>query len=329
MSDVTPRISAIIPIFGKAGDLPRLLDHLNRQTLKPYEVILVDASPHPLADPPPGTRLIKNPEDRGLGHDLNTGAKVATGDYLLIIQQDCLPENEHTLEELYRAMTPDRVAVACTVTLPREIWDQYNFWGKVLMARWVGDVQQGISDKFDLYRKDVFLKIGGYDAEHFSAGGQDMDLYMRMSQQGEVYISPTRILHLHNQSRKTGCRDLFGKQVQLAESFGALWRKWGFRLRRAPYAGRWTHHLAKYLYPLLLLLPFWPIPVGLALLVLTNLIHPEAWRIRSPKTLLLLVLNPFIWLAGLIGTIRGLLFGRQYFSPDKKFAAVGTPPLGK
>ena len=315
--DPPPKISAILPVFGNMGDVNRLLDQLNRQTLKPHEIIVVDSSPKPLENPPPGVLYLKNPQDIGLGADINFGAQSASGDYLLIVQQDCLPGNDRAIEELFSALTPTRVAVACTVTLPLEIWERYNFWGKILMARWVGDVKQGISDKFDLIRAEVFRKIGGYDINRFSAGGQDQDIYMRLSQEGEVYISTTRVLHLHNQSKKTSWKELFTKTFQLAESFGALFRKWGFQLRRAPYSGNWSHHLAKYLYPLLIVLPFAPKTIGLTLLVLTNFTNVEAWRVKSPKTLIMLFLNPLLFLAGAAGTARGLLSGRQRFSQDR------------
>jgi GT2 family glycosyltransferase len=325
LKQATPRISAIVPIFGKAGDLPRLLEHLRRQTLPPHEILVVDSSPRPLENPPPGVKFIKNPRNVGLGHDLNLGAQHATGDFLLMVQQDCLPSSEDTLRELYEALMakPERVGVACTVTLPPEVWERYNFWGKVLMARWVGDVAQGVSDKFDLFKRNAFFQVGGYDAQRFMQGGQDMDLCLRLNRTGEVFVSPTRVLHLHNQSRATSWKELLTKQYQSAESFGALLRKWGLGLRRAPYAGRWTHHLAKYMYPLLVLLPFWPLPTAVALLVLSNLIHPEAFRVKSPKIALLIVLNPIIWLAGFAGTVRGLLTGRQNYSQDNPAALIG------
>ncbi|MGI8967459.1 MAG: glycosyltransferase family 2 protein [Limisphaerales bacterium] len=313
----SPKITAIIPIFGSSGDLGRLIENLNRQTLKPSEIIVVDSSPKSLDNPPVGVRYFKNPNDIGLGGDINFGAQFAGGDFLLIVQQDCLPESDCTIEKLFEALTPDRVAATCTVNLPREIWERYNFWGKILMSRWIGDVQQGVSDKFDLMRTKIFRKINGYDTVRFTAGGQDMDLYMRLSQQGKVYIHSARVLHLHNQSKKTSGKEVFTKHFQLAESFGALFRKWGLQLRRAPYAGHWSHHLAKYLYPLLIVFPLAPKTVGAGLLILTNLTNLHVWRVKSPKTLIMLFLNPLLFLVGAIGTARGLLYGRQRFSQDK------------
>ncbi len=135
MGEAPPRISVIIPIYGNAGDLTRLIEALNAQTLKPHEIILVDSSPKPIDQPPPGTRLVKNPVDIALSWDYNLGAKEATGDYVLNMQQDCVPENPRALEEMFRQLTevPGRVSVVAVVTLPKENFEQYNFWGKVLM----------------------------------------------------------------------------------------------------------------------------------------------------------------------------------------------------
>ena len=306
-----PKISVIIPIYGNSGNIGRLIGQLRDQTLKPHEIILVDSSPDPLAIPPLGARHLKNPKDIALSWDYNFGARHAEGDYLLNMQQDCLPENEHAIEEVFEALIPGRVAVAATVTLPAQSWTNCNFWGQALMARWVGDVRQGISGKFDLIRTEVFRRINGYDTKNFSFAGEDMDLCIRLSEQGEVAVASTKVIHLHNQSQKTRCRDLFKKHFQLAESFGALFRKWGFKLAQIPYATNYSHHLAKYLYLLLpfsLLFPKYFIPF---LLVATNFTNREVWRIQSPKKYLFLVLNPVLFLTGLVGTLKGLLTGKQ------------------
>jgi rhamnosyltransferase len=312
-----PKISVIIPIYGNTGNIDRLVEQLRDQTLRPHEIILVDSSPNPLATPPPGVRHLKNSNDIALSWDYNHGARHAEGDYLLNMQQDCLPGSERAIEELFEALLPDRVAATATVTLPVDNWMRYNFWGQALMARWVGDVKQGISGKFDLIRKEVFRRISGYDTENFSFAGEDMDLYIRLSQQGEVFVAPTKVIHLHNQSQETRCRDLFKKHYQLAESFGALFRKWGFKLAQAPYATNHSHHLAKYLY---LLLPFgvlFPIYVVPVLLLLSNFTNLEVWRIRSAKRFTFLLINPALFLVGAAGTLKGFITGIQRYSVNK------------
>lgn len=312
-----PKISVIIPVFGKSGNLGRLVQKLNEQTLKPHETILVDSGPAELGQIPPGVRYLHNPVDPGLSGDYNHGAKDATGDYLLLMQQDCVPGKDTDLETNLRLFTSARIAVTSSVTLPKDNWDRYNFWGQALMARWAGTFKQGISGKFDLIRADVFRKIGGYDTETFSFAGEDMDLCLRLSEYGEVFVAPTQVIHLHNQSQKTRCLDLFKKHYQLAESFGALVRKWGFKLRRIPYASYFSHHFAKCLYPLVplcLLFPKYFIPIFFILANFTNL---EVWRIRSPRKFLFLALNPALFLVGLVGTLKGFLTGKQRYSVNK------------
>jgi len=317
----TPKISAVIPIYGNVGDLDRLIAALNGQTLKPWEIIVVDSSPKALDKIPKGdnVKYVKNPNDVALSWDYNLGLKENTGDYQLDLQQDCLPEDPQALERLFRHLDqPGRVAAVALVTLPERIYDKYNFWGKVLMARWIGRVHQGISGKFDLIRKDVFLKIGGYNTGSFSFAGEDMDLFMRLSQEGQVIVAPdVEIIHYHQQSLKTGWIHLFKKHYQVAESFGALFRRWGGRLRIIPYTTHWTHHLAKYLYPAVLLIPFWPRTAAAALFVLTQFTNVESWRVKSWKTPLLLIVNPLLFIVGLWGTIVGFITGKQRYSQNK------------
>lgn len=318
-----PKISVVIPIYGNVGDLPRLIDTLNHQTLKPYEIIVVDSNPKPLSEIPKGenVKYIKNPVDIALSWDYNCGLKNNTGDFQLNMQQDCRPEDPTALERLYNYLMakPDRVAAVALVTLPEENFKKYNFWGQVLMARWVGRLHQGISGKFDLIRKDVFLKIGGYNTTHFRFAGEDMDLNMRLSEQGEVFVAPDiEIIHYHHQSLKTGCIHLFKKHYQVAESFGALFRIWGFKLWRIPYTSHWTHHLAKYFYLIIFLIPFFPITALIAIFVLSQFTNVESWKLGGFKEkLMLLGVNPCLFLAGFAATALGFITGRQRYSQNK------------
>ena len=311
------RVSVIIPIYGNLGDLDRLLAAWRRQTVQPHEIILVDSSPISQVTPPPGVKYVRNPTDVALSWDYNLGAKAATGEFILNMQQDCVPEDPRALEKELACMTPGRVAVVPLVTLPEASWRQYNFWGQVMMARWVGRVRQGICGKFDLIRREVFQRIGGYDTTRFSFAGEDMDLYMRLSEQGEVFVSDAEIIHYHSQKRPLTFRAMLTKHYQLAESFGALFRRWGFKLRRIPYSGHWTHHLAKYLYLLLPLLAVAPLPTVVALLVLTQFTHVESWRVGGWKLPVLLLVNPVLFLTGFCGTVVGFVTGRQRYSQNK------------
>jgi hypothetical protein len=231
------------------------------------------------------------------------------------MQQDCVPEDARALEKLFAQLTPARVAAVAVVTLPAEYFARYNFWAQVLMARWVGTVRQGISGKFDLHRREIFLgRLGGYHRTQFLQGGEDMDLFLRLSACGEVFISEVEIVHYHPMSPRTTWLDVLKKNTRLAGTFGELFRVWGASLRKNPYAGHWYHHLAKYLYtlvPLWLLSPLvsWKLTafLGLVIFVGSNLCELAPWKIKSWQRVWLLLFNPGSFLACFVATGLGFL----------------------
>jgi glycosyltransferase involved in cell wall biosynthesis len=312
--EARPKISVVVPIFGNAGDLPKLVAALQAQTLPPHEIILVDPSPRPLAAAPAGTMLLRNPQNLSLNSDYNLGASRATGDFILNMQQDCVPEDSRALEKMFTQLTPGRVTVVAQVTLPTEYFARYNFWAQVLMARWVGAVRQGVSGKFDLHRREIWDAIGGYNRTRFHRGGEDMDAFLRLSAHGEVFISDVECVHYHPMSPRTTWLDVLRKNTRLAGTFGELFRVWGASLRKNPYAGHWYHHLAKYLY---VLVPFWLLSslvswklaafLGALIFVGSNLCELAPWKIKSWQRVWLLLFNPVSFLACCVATGFGFL----------------------
>jgi hypothetical protein len=203
------------------------------------------------------------------------------------------------------------------VKLPAEFFHGYNFWARVLLARWVGTVRQGVSGKFDLHRREIFWeRLGGYHRTRFHRGGEDMDLFLRLSEQGEVFLSDATIAHFHPMSPRTSWLDVLRKSTRLAGTFGELFRVWGAGLRKNPYAGHWYHHLAKYLYvlvPFLILSPLvsWKLTalLGAVIFVGSNLCELAPWKIKSWQRGWLLLFNPVSFLACFVAT--GLGFLRQ------------------
>jgi len=315
----TPSVSVIIPICGGADELGPLLRALKEQTAPPTEVIIVDndARPQPPEPMPAALRYVHNTGRGSISDNYNLGLKHATGELVLLTQQDCLPASSSSLETLIAEFLRDDHTVAATalVTLPEAIFRTYGFWGRVLMAKWVGTTRQGISGKLDMVRRDVFLRIGGYDGERFRFAGEDVDLCVRLQAQGQVVVTNAEVIHHHNQNHETTAAHVWRKHFAYAEGFGACLRRHGTKVARVPYAQRWTHHLNKFLYPVLLLFPWFPISVGAILLVMTNVAQFQSFRAGSVRLLFLLVFNPLCFLAGLAGTLVGFLGGKQTLRP--------------
>ena len=90
------RYSLIIPVFNRPDEVSELLQSLTTQRLMPHEVIIVeDGSSLPCAEVAcrfanqlPIRYLTKT--NGGPGPARNYGAAHATGDYLIILDSDCL-----------------------------------------------------------------------------------------------------------------------------------------------------------------------------------------------------------------------------------------------
>lgn len=327
------RISVVIPICGGADRLSPLVDALNGQTLVPHEIIVVDNAAKAADVLPAGVKYLHNQGNRTLSGNYNLGVARATGELVLLTQQDCWPADNRTLARLlaefngnnFEAVThrPENldgkrhpvVAATALVTLPEEVFQAYGFWGKVLMAKWVGTTQQGISGKFDLVRRDIFDSIGGYDIEHFRFAGEDIDLCVRLTEKGRVIVTDAEVIHHHHQGNETSAYYVWGKHYMNAEGFGVGLRRHGLKIARVPYARRWAHHLNKFFYPVLLAVPFYPLACLALLVVVTNVAQFQSFRAGTRRLPLLLLFNPILFLTGFAGTLIGLLRGRQVFRP--------------
>jgi glycosyltransferase involved in cell wall biosynthesis len=315
--DARPTISAIIPVFGHEAGIIPLVAKLKKQTIPPSEIILVDSSPSSWT-PPEGTVYIKLEKNLGESVDYNEGVNRASGEYLLFLQQDSYPENENGIETLLQHMDDQTVAVTSMVHLSKELFDGYDFWGKVLMLRWVGDVKQGVSNKFDLFRRKTFLEVGKYDSDHFRTTGHDIDLCIRLAGKGLVKTISYRAIHYHHQNTKTSVNYVIKKHYNHAMSGGVLIRRWGFKVVKAPYTKEVNQHKTKFLFLLVFALPFYPLWTLIAFFIGSQLVLIENWRIPGKEKWLLLFFHPILILAEALGTLKGFFKGIQSYSINAK-----------
>ena len=98
------RISVIIPTKDAGKILYRLLTSLINQSLKPDQLIIIDSSSKDntvkIASEFKADIIQIKEEEFDHGRTRNLGASVATGDILIFMTQDAIPENEKTLESL-------------------------------------------------------------------------------------------------------------------------------------------------------------------------------------------------------------------------------------
>ena len=193
------KYSFIIPVYNRPDEVDELLDSLTRQTLQDFEVIIVeDGSSVPCKDiTDKYTSLLNihyfNKPNSGPGQTRNYGVDRANGEYMLILDSDCiLPETylEEVEKELERREAdafggPDRAHESFTDVQKAINYAMTSFFT-------TGGIRGGKKKMDKFYprsfnmgvRKDVYQVLGGFSKMRF---GEDIDFSIRIFKGGYRY----------------------------------------------------------------------------------------------------------------------------------------------
>ncbi len=190
------RFSVVVPVFNRPDEVNELLESLTKQTLKDFEVIIVeDGSSIPCKDvcSKYNDRLhiiYIYKENSGPGQSRNCGAERASGDFLLILDSDVvLPTGymQAMADELDREDAdafggPDRSHPSFTSVQKAISYSMTSFFT-------TGGIRGG-KKKLDKFyprsfnmgiRKSVYQKLGGFSKMRF---GEDIDFSIRIFKGG-------------------------------------------------------------------------------------------------------------------------------------------------
>lgn len=184
MTQKNPDISVIIPAFNRAHTLPRALDSLLAQTLKPKEIIVIDDGSTDdtkavLADYP-GLCIIEQ-ANCGVSAARNVGVEKASGEWLAFLDSDdeWLPKK---LEKQWVAICNDDKLICHT----EEIWirngkrvnpmKKHQKYGGWIYEKCLPLCV--ISPSSVIIHKSVFADIGVFDEELDVC--EDYDLWLRI-----------------------------------------------------------------------------------------------------------------------------------------------------
>lgn len=200
------RVSVIIPAYNAEKTIGRCLHALmNQDYPEKYEVIVVDDGS--TEDTPNIVKKFKahlvTQENSGPAAARNRGAAEAGGDVLLFTDSDCEPQenwisemikpfrNHHEIvgvKGAYRSRQKEIVARFIQL----EYEDKYSFMRRDRYIDFIDTYSAG-------FRKDVFLKMDGYDTEFPVACAEDIELSYRISNKGyKMFFNPDAIVfHMH------------------------------------------------------------------------------------------------------------------------------------
>jgi GT2 family glycosyltransferase len=194
-------ISAVIPTFRGRQRLERNLAGVlasQRASGDAWEIIVVDDGGGGLGGLPADVRLVTLPENRGYGPAVNAGAAAATGDLLLILNDDVALE-ESTVRVLRRHFPdPTLFAVAPAILSPLSAcgdeggkagsWDAGVLEVREAPSSTTHPTLYPVGCCF-LCPRALFLALGGYDDLYSPFFWEDVDLGYRAWRRG------LRVLH--------------------------------------------------------------------------------------------------------------------------------------
>lgn len=130
-----PTISVVIPVYNEEKLLPKSLESLSRQTLKPLEIIVVDNNSidnsAAIAMRYPLVRVVKEPQ-QGITYARTRGFDEAKGEILVRIDADTIVSPDFL--KVYReAFVDDKVAAACGYGAIAEISPANRYFGTWLI----------------------------------------------------------------------------------------------------------------------------------------------------------------------------------------------------
>lgn len=244
------RASVIIPVFNKVEFTKACLEALAKNTPEDlYEVIIVDNASSDgtkefLRTLQGDVRVITNDENLGFAKACNQGAAIASGEYLVFLNNDTLPQ-PGWLEALLRVVdnepdvavvgakllfpdgTIQHAGVAIAEGAPYPITVMHMYYRYDADAPEVNEQRdcQAVTGACLLIRPDVYREIGGF-CEEYRNGYEDVDLCFKVRERGyRIVYSPESVLY-HFESVTPG------RHKHEKDNIRLLHEKWMGRLNR-------------------------------------------------------------------------------------------------
>ncbi len=196
-----PKISIVVPLYNTPKKfLKELIDCMFEQTYSNWELCLADGSPKPLEFAKKffkGDSRIKYTvisENKGISGNTNEALKLATGDYIgLLDHDDLLPK--FSLYEVAKAIN-DNPYVEFIYTdedkFENSLSNRFGVFFKPDFSPYTLNSANYICH-FSIFKKDLLEKIGGFRSEY--DGSQDYDIVCRAVENTKNIIHIPKVLY--------------------------------------------------------------------------------------------------------------------------------------
>ena len=238
-----PRMSVVVPTFGRADSVARLLAALHGQRPDPVEIVLVDQNPEGYIarsiDPSllEGVRHVRL-EQPNASTARNAGFVHSTSPLVLFLDDDVVPDPDFCERIRGSLMAHDDVACLAPLVVAEAGVEAARSNARRLRA---GPPRDGLWPLREtitaavLFRREAFRHGGGFDEALFAYArtSEDQELFRRLRRRGvQLWLDPTIPL-FHDEGVPGGCELRTEEYWRLRERF---LKAWAYMLRM--HAGR-------------------------------------------------------------------------------------------
>jgi GT2 family glycosyltransferase len=191
-------ISIVIPNL-HSPIIDRVLDALRCQTVAPREILVVGLDRPGLVREDQLVRLVSTGQPISPARARNLGARLASGEYLLFLDADCIAAPDLVERVLACHRQGHAVVGGSMIVEPDNYWvlcDNLLSFASSLSRSPAGARDYLPSFGFGIAR-DLFRQVGGFDESFTGAAGEDVDLCLRLREAGyALYFEPrARVTH--------------------------------------------------------------------------------------------------------------------------------------
>lgn len=201
----TPVVTILVPVYNGARTVTRTIRSVLQQGYLNYELVVIDDHSSDgslglvqnLLKGLHNARVIEHNQNVGISKTLNQGLRESIGTHVLILHQDCSLVGSDWLQRAIDELSSRRCAelVARPLhkvhemrSIERLFWLIRNHPTDTTVGQARVKCQRLFSEnKCDLFRRDVLIRLGGFD-EYFRAGGEDQALALALEDSGEVVV---------------------------------------------------------------------------------------------------------------------------------------------
>lgn len=215
------KLSLLIPTLNRIGVVYNVLRHLEHQTRKPDEIVIVDQTDR--RDPLLEEYAAAHPEvnyirikRKGLPNARNVAIRNATGDILLFVDDDIVPDDDLVRIHFENYADPSVAGVGGLVRGGYDRPDPRAPVGTFVPSSGMVVRNFGVGERRDVdhlpgghmsFRREVFEKVGGFDPTYGGASiGEETDFCLRAVHAGFRLVYDSRAALDHLRLPMGGCR---------------------------------------------------------------------------------------------------------------------------